>query len=205
MPKKTTLLQVALLVLVGLLFGACVFGSVYLQKMEENWGNEAATLMATDDSVVELGDGAHTIPITPDSSLQIGDTGTVFDIEITVDSAGFVENIENSYPESEYWFVEFTVSNMSDEIQYGINPNVETRVQYLHLKSNAYIREYEEFDKSKCDYQTALDGFEPGTASHCRFIYVVPSDERNLYWIYARTDIDTNNSYEERYIVFQIR
>ena len=205
MPKKEKILQLFVAFLVGILLVGCVFLSVSLQKMEEAWGNELATLIATDDSIRAFGDGAHTIPITPEDSLKIGEIDTVFDIEITVNDAGFVGAIKNSYPESEYWFVEFTVRNISDQVQYGINPKVDAQLQYLLPESNFYSREYEDPERSKCNSQTTSEGFDSSASIHCHFVYVVPSGESSLYWIYARTATGADNSYEERYVSFQIR
>ncbi|MCP5016589.1 MAG: hypothetical protein GY938_15200 [Ketobacter sp.] len=175
------------------------------QILEKSWDNQLATMIATDDSIAAFGDGAHAVEITPDDTLRIGETDTVFGIEITLDDAGFVETVENTYPESEYWFVEFTGRSISNEIQYGINPKIEAQLQYLQSQSKFYNWEHEKFEQSKCKYKNTSEGFEPGASFHCRFVYLVPSDERNLYWIYARTDNGADGSYEERYIVFQIR
>jgi hypothetical protein len=177
--------------------------SLVFRSISNDWNNQLATLIATDDSITAPGDGAHAVPINANDVLEIGETSAVFGVEITLDNAGFIKSAENTSGKWDYWFVEFTGKSISEELQYGVNPEVESQLQYLH--SNNYIWGFHEFEQSQCDAGHVLDGFETGESFHCRLIYVVPADERNLYWVYKRTDNVADDSYEERYVVFQIR
>jgi hypothetical protein len=178
--------------------------SLVFQSFERSWNNQLATMIATDDSISAFGDDAHAIPITPDNVLKVLESGTVFGLEITLDNAGHFMSAENVIPGKwEYWFVEFSVKSISGEIQYGINPGVDAQLQYL--QDGFYVWVLDEFDQKQCNNDNVLDGFELGEFFHCRFIYLVPADERNLYWVYAMTGTGEDGSYEERYVVFQIR
>ena len=187
----------------GLLILAIISANLLLRSVERGWEDQLATMIATDDSISAFGDDAHAVPITPSSALSPGETGTVFGVEITLDNTGFLKTAENVVGEWEYWFVEFAGKSISNEIQYGINPDVEAQIQYLH--GDSYIWSLHEFDQAKCDYGNTRKGINFGESFHCRFVYVVPADERNLYWVYTRTDNGNDGEYEERYVVFQIR
>ncbi len=203
MSKKTKAVQGFVIGCGGLTILAFISLSLVFRSAFNNWDNELATLMSTDDSIVAFGDGAHAVPIDPDSVLKIGESSAVFGVEITLDTAGFIKSAENVSGEWEYWFVEFTGKSISDEIQYGINPGVESQLQYLH--GSSYIWSLDEFEQRQCDYGNVAEGFELGDSFHCRFIYLVSADERHLYWVYIRIDDVEDGSYEERYAVFQIR
>jgi hypothetical protein len=159
-------------------------------------------LIATDDSITAPGDGAHAVAINPDDVLKLGETGSVFGVEITLDNAGFIKPAENTLEKWDYWFVEFTGKSATDKIQYGVNPGVESQLQYLHDEN--YIWVPDDYEQRECNYAHVIDGFEMGESFHCRLVYLVPADERNLYWVYARTD-SIDGSYEERFAAFQIR
>ena len=92
-----------------------------------------ATLQATDDTLVELGDGSHTVEIDPDTILQVGETAKVFDLKVTLADIGFFSKEENTGPNHsrENWCVDFTVENTSSRILCGIHPVVNTQIQYI--------------------------------------------------------------------------
>ncbi len=159
--------------------------------------------MATDNSIAELGDGDHTVPIIPEDDLQVGEKGIVWGVEITLNNAGYIKAVEDTSGTWEYWFVEFTGKNISDEIQYGVNPGVASQLQYL--QNGNYIWNYDKFDQGQCNSEPVIDSFEIGESFRCRLIYMVPADERNLYWVYKSTDLVVDGDFEERYTVFQIR
>jgi hypothetical protein len=208
MSKKTSVARWVVLGCGGLVIPALISVSLVFQSISNNWNsgdwdNQLTTLIATDDSITAPGDGAHAVPINTEDIIEIGDTSILFDVEITLDNAGFVKSIENTSGNWDYWFVEFTGKSLSDQIQYGVNPRVDSQLQYLH--GGNYIWEFDKSEQSQCDDKQVLDGFETGESFHCRLIYMVPADERNLYWVYARTDNVADGEYEERYVVFQIR
>ena len=163
-----------------------------------------ATRIAAGDNISAFGDDAHAVPIVPENVLKVGETSSVFGIEITLNNAGFLKPADKSYvDEMEYWFVEFTGKSTSNEIQYGINPGVESQLQYL--QNGSYIWDLDEFKQRVCDYENMTEGLDPNESFHCHFIYLVPADERNIYWVYSRIDNGVDGSYEERSVVFQIR
>ncbi len=203
MPKKESLLPLFALGCAGLIILAFIFVVLLFQSFEKAWSNQLATLIATDDSIVAFGDGAHAVPITSGSTLNIGETGTVFEIEITVDDAGLKEAAKNTSGEWEYWFVKFTGESISNEILFGINPGVNSQLQYLD--DNVYTWHLDEFEERQCDDENLTDGFIFGESFHCRYVYLVPTDERDLYWVFKRTDTGDDGEFEERYVVFQIR
>ena len=167
--------------------------------------NGANSTLATDEVIVELGDGSHTVEINPETILEIGETGSVFRLKVTLINVGFISKFENGDPNhpQENWFVDFSVENISSEILYGIHPVVNTQLQYI-INGN-YIWDMPEEYQCSPEIQILGSGFQPNTSFKCHFIYSVPSDERNLYWVYIRTDNGEDGSYEERYLVYQIR
>jgi len=203
MSKERNGLQWSVIGCGGLIIFAFISVSLVFRSFTNSWDSQLATLIATDDSIAAFGDGAHAVPIDPDNILSIGESSPIFGIEIALDNAGFIKSAENVSGSWEYWFVEFSGKSIVDEIQYGINPNVEAQLQYLH--GNSYVWSLDEFELRQCNYGNVVKGFEPGDSFQCRFTYLVPADERNLYWVYARTDNGTDGAYEERYAVFQIR
>ena len=184
----------------GLLVLVCLSISLAIQSVTKNWYNQ---LISTDNNTVEFGDGAHTVPINSEDVLHVGEKSAVFGVEITLNNAGYIKAVENTSGTMDYWFVEFTGKNISDEIQYGVNPGVASQLQYL--QNGNYIWDFDEFGQSQCDNEHVIDGFEIGDSFQCRLIYVVPADERNLYWVYQNTDLVVDGYFEERYAVFQIR
>ncbi len=148
MSKKESVLPLFTLGCAGLIILAFIFVILLFQSFEKAWSNQLATLIATDDSIVAFGDGGHVVPITYGSALNIGEIGTVFEIEITVDSAGFIKSAKNTSSEREYWFVEFTGESISNEILYGINPGVNSQLQYLN--DNVYTWHLDDFEERQC-------------------------------------------------------
>jgi hypothetical protein len=208
MPKKTSAAQwftlsCGGLIILALISTGLVFQSISRNWDSDNWDNQLATLIATDNSITAPGDGAHAVPINTNDVLEIGETGVIFNIEITLDNAAFIKSAENVSGAWEYWAVEFSGKSLSDAIEYGVNPSFDSQVQYL--QGFNYIWNSDESGQSQCDDEQVMDGFEIGEAFHCRLIYVVPADERNLYWVYTRTDLVADECCEERYVFFQIR
>jgi hypothetical protein len=202
MTKKVNVIQWFVLGCAGVIISVITLSSLVFRNVSNNFDNQLATLIATDDSITAPGDGAHAVSINPDEVLLIGDTDTVFGIEITLDKAGFIKTAENYLGNWEYWFVEFTGKRVIDKIQYGVNPIIDSQLQYW--EGNNYIWIPDDHEQQQCNFDHVADGFEMGESFHCRLVYFVPSDERSLYWVYARTD-SVDGSYEERYVVFQIR
>jgi hypothetical protein len=202
MTKKTNVAQWFVIGCGGAIILAYISVSLVFRSASNSWHNQLATLIATDDSITAPGDGAHAVSINPDEVLNVGDSSTVFGVEITLDNAGFIKSAENYLEKMDYWFIEFTGKSVSDSIQYGVNPGVESQLQYLH--GNDYIWIPDDYGQGQCNYDNVIDGFEMGETFHCRLVYLVPADERSLYWVYARTD-SVDGSYEERFVVFQIR
>ena len=203
MSKKISKTQWFVLGCGGSVIVACISVSLVFQSITKNWDNQLASLIATDDSIVAFGDGAHAVPINPEDVLQVGEKSDVFGVEIALNNAGFIKAVENTSGAWDYWFVEFTGKSISDEIQYGVNPGVESQLQYFQNGYNTW--DLDEFDQAQCDYEHVTDGFEKDEFFNCRLVYVVPADERNIYWVYARTDNIEDGTYEEHYVVFQIR
>ena len=203
MSKKTSAIQWIMLGCGGLLLVAYISINLVSKSISKSWDSQLATLIATDDSITAPGDGAHAVSINPDDILKVGETSVVFGVEITLDNAGFIKSVENTSGKWDYWFVEFTGKSIADEIQYGVNPRVDSQLQYL--QNGNYIWDLDEFEQSQCDDEHVIDGFEMGDSFHCRLIYVVPADERNLYWVYKRIGSGDDSSYEERFVAFQIR
>jgi len=203
MSKKPSIAQWLVLGCGALLVVTCISVSLIFRSVSKNWDNQLATLIATNDNIAAFGDGSHPVSISPNDVLKIGETSTVFGVEITLDNAGFAKSAEYTSGQKDYWFVEFTGKSISDEIQYGVNPVVESQLQYL--QNGNYILALDEFEQRQCDYGHVIDGLETGESFHCRLFYLVPADERNLYWVYARTDNVADGSYEERSVAFQIR
>ncbi len=199
MSKRTSKTQWFVLGCGGLLIVAFISASLVIQSITKNWYSQTATLMATDNSIAELGDGDHTVPVNPENVLQVGEKSIVFGVEITLNNAGYMRAVENTSGTWDYWFVEFTGKNISEEIQYGVNPGVASQLQYL--QNGNYIWVYDR--QSNCD--PVIDSFEIGESFRCRLIYMVPADERNLYWVYKSTDLVVDGYFEERSAVFQIR
>jgi hypothetical protein len=203
MSKKTKAIQWTMLGCGGLLFVFYISINLVSKSVSNNWDNQLATLIATDDSIVAFGDGAHAVPINPEDVLHVGEKSGVFGVEIVLNNAGFIKAVENTSGAWDYWFVEFTGKSISDEIQYGVNPGVESQLQYF--QNGNYIWDLDEFDQRQCNYEHVMDGFEKNESFNCRLVYVVPADKRDIYWVYARTDTIVDGAYEERYVVFQIR
>jgi hypothetical protein len=198
--KAIPIISVGCLGLAFILFG--LFNYVF-QKWENNVEIGLATLIATDNSIVAPGDAAHSIPITPESALNIGNSANIFGIKIKLTNAGYLKNADNMEGEREHWFVDFTIENIESEIPKSINPVVESQIQYL--LDDVYVWEVSKVEYCVPDLRSLSAGLAPGESIQCRFSYLVPSDERNLYWMYAMDGIGTNGSWEERFAVFNIR
>ena len=203
MSKKTKAIQWTTLGCGGLLFVFYISTNLVSQSVSGNWDNQLATLIATDDSIVAFGDGAHAVSINPEDVLQVGEKSNVFGVEITLNDTGFIKPVEYTSGTREYWFVEFSGKSISDEIQYGVNPEVESQLQYF--QNGNYIWELDEFEQRQCNDKHVLDGFEKSESFNCRLVYVVPIDKRDIYWVYARTGRIANGIYEEQYVVFKIK
>jgi len=182
-----------------------LFFNLVFSSIPNNANQTWATLYATDDTIAELGDASHIVEITPDTILQIGETDTVFGLKVTLSNVGFISQEENTDPNHprEYWFVDFSVENISSGILYGIHPVVNTQLQYII--DGTYIWEMPDEYQCTPEIEFLSNGLQPNTSFQCRFIYSVPLDERSLFWVYTRTDIGADDSYEERYLVFRIR
>jgi len=153
--------------------------------------------------IVAFGDGAHAVSINPEDVLQVGEKSNVFGVEITLNNTGFIKPVDYTSGAREYWFVEFSGKSISDEIQYGVNPEVESQLQYF--QNGNYIWDLDEFDQRQCNDEHVLDGFEKNESFSCRLVYAVPIDKQDIYWVYARTGRIANGIYEERYAVFKIK
>lgn len=160
------------------------------------------TLYSRDETIVEFGDGSHVRDINPNTVLQLGESDTVFGWKVTVSNAGFISYAENVAGEYEYWFVEFSVESIASKIQYGIHPVVNTQLQYLQNdQSDYYYWLMPEEYQCAPEIEIIAKGLQPFTSFQCRFTYLVPSDERDLYWVFYDTELSPEGSYEERYLV----
>jgi hypothetical protein len=185
---------------VGLILLAYACITLVLSSETARWERALATLLAANDNSMAPEDGAHAVLINPEDVRLIGETSTLFGLEITLNNASYKKPAESDTENFEYWYVEFTVKNISSEIQYGINPGVEAQLQF---NSQDFI--LDEFDKRECDSTNWSVGLQPGGTFHCRFVYLVPATEQNLFWVYDHTGYIEIGGFEESFAAFQIR
>jgi hypothetical protein len=187
----------------GLLILLCLVVFFFIQYQFsaylEHWNRDLATLMATDDTIAEFGDGGHPISITPSAAFPVGTPITLNNLRITVTSTGELTDYQGSRWISDdytFWEVEFTLKNISNHETEYVNPKVDSQMQYL--RGTSYRRDLGFATIDPTLLQGVIE-MAPETQLQGILIYEVPRESNELFWVY----IDTG--YTADCIVFKVK
>jgi hypothetical protein len=166
-------------------------------------------MIATNDSITELGDASDIVEIDPAAILVIGETGSFSGFTVTLSSAGRLGAVANAAGDYEYWIVNFTVQSTANEINYALHPVVDSHVQYIQRPDQSETYYYQDLpDNPECTtpaIEIILDGLKPHETFACRFEFMLPADDRNLYWVYQVWAPDPAGGYMHQARVWQMR